>query len=96
MNRDSFEKNWAQWKDKIQAKWSQLNEMDWKEIHGSWDRFLDKVAHRYNRTKESVEHEMKNWEQAQGAHKQGEHKQGKPHQQGPGQWQDKDKKRKAG
>jgi uncharacterized protein YjbJ (UPF0337 family) len=86
MDRDSFEKNWNVWQAKIKAKWHMITEEDWREIHGSWERFLTKAAERYRVEKDHIVQEAKKWHYLpeEKKHHDGHH------------GHDKHKKRKAG
>jgi len=47
MRRDEFEKNWNQFKGKIQQKWSKFTQDELSKIHGKYDYFLGLLQKKY-------------------------------------------------
>jgi uncharacterized protein YjbJ (UPF0337 family) len=62
MRRDEFEKNWNQFKGKIQQKWSKFTQDELSKIHGKYDYFLGLLQKKYGFSREQAEREIQNWQ----------------------------------
>ena len=97
MNREEIEKNWNHLKNQVATKWNKLTSEDIYQIDGMYEKFVARIAKRYNYTREIAEREIENWQPKIAqypSHTSNPKNQQNKNWQNPTDW--KDKKRKAG
>jgi uncharacterized protein YjbJ (UPF0337 family) len=61
MNWDHIEGNWGEMKGSIRQKWGLLTDLDYLQIAGNRDKFIERLQERYGHTREEVEEELNEW-----------------------------------
>ncbi len=62
MNKDTIEGNWKQLKGKIQAKWGDLTDDDFKVAEGNAEYLAGKLQERYGWDRDRADTEVRDFE----------------------------------